>query len=123
MEAATSWLVWVLGFRERVLIPPGHRAQLTFGAGSLIVADAGGDREAPRGDGVSQSVMLRVEDVVAACERVERAGARIVEGPRDFEYGERQCTLVDPGGHRWTLTQTVRDVDPADWGGVEAGSS
>jgi hypothetical protein len=32
-------------------------------------------------------------------------------------YGERQAGLVDPFGHRWVLTQTLRDVDPAEWGG------
>ena len=33
--AAVDWLVEVLGFVERVRIGPGHRAQLTFGEGSL----------------------------------------------------------------------------------------
>jgi uncharacterized glyoxalase superfamily protein PhnB len=32
-------------------------------------------------------------------------------------YGERQYTVEDPGGHRWTFSQSVADVDPADWGG------
>ena len=36
--AAVDWLVEVLGFVERVRIGAGHRAQLTFGEGSLIVA-------------------------------------------------------------------------------------
>jgi hypothetical protein len=27
-------------------------------------------------------------------------------------------TAEDPGGHRWTFSQTVADVDPRDWGGV-----
>ena len=25
--------------------------------------------------------------------------------------------VEDPAGHRWELTQTVRDVEPAEWGG------
>jgi hypothetical protein len=29
--------------------------------------------------------------------------------------------LEDPGGHRWELTQTVRDVAPEEWGGVAIG--
>jgi uncharacterized glyoxalase superfamily protein PhnB len=37
--------------------------------------------------------------------------------PTDFEYGERQADLTDPWGHRWTLSQTTGDVDPAAWGG------
>ena len=30
-------------------------------------------------------------------------GARILEPPTDFPYGERQCRVEDPGGHVWTL--------------------
>jgi len=26
-------------------------------------------------------------------------------------------TLVDIGGHTWTFSQTIADIDPADWGG------
>jgi hypothetical protein len=33
-------------------------------------------------------------------------------------YGERSCMVDDLAGHRWELSQTVRDVDPAEWGGV-----
>ena len=42
----------------------------------------------------------------------------MVEEPRTWEYGERSAVLEDPGGHRWELTQTVRDVAPEEWGGV-----
>jgi hypothetical protein len=33
-------------------------------------------------------------------------------------FGERQYTAADPGGHVWTVSQTIADVDPRDWGGV-----
>jgi hypothetical protein len=26
--------------------------------------------------------------------------------------------VEDPAGHRWELSQTVRDVDPSEWGGT-----
>lgn len=115
--AAVDWLVAALGFAERVRIGPNHRAQLTFTEGSLIVADTTRERVAPTNGEVTQSVMLRVDDVAALCERVRDQGATIVDDPRDFEYGERQATFVDPWGHRWTLTQTLRDVAPEEWGG------
>ena len=116
--AAVDWLVEVLGFVERVRIGPGHRAQLTFGEGSLVVADVGHGRTAPLGEQPSQSVMLRLEDVASLCERVRTSGGEIVREPCDFAYGERQCTFLDPAGHRWTLTQTVQDVEPEQWGGL-----
>src|ERR1700753_1004735 len=81
--AAVDWLVEVLGFVERVRISPGHRAQLSVGGGSLIVADVGHDRVAPVGEKSSQSVMLRVDDVVSVCERVRSHGGEIVREPHD----------------------------------------
>ena len=116
--AAVDWLVGVLGFVERVRIGPGHRAQLSFGEGSLIVADVGHGRSAPRREESSQSVMLRVDDVAALCDSVRKHGGEIVREPRDFSYGERQCTIRDPAGHRWTLTQTLHDAAPEEWGGI-----
>jgi len=118
VAAAVDWLVEVLGFVECVRIGPGHRAQLGFGEGCLIVADVGHGRVAPTGEMSSQSVMLRVDDVISLCDRVRRNGGVVVREPQDFSYGERQCTIRDPAGHRWTLTQTLHDVAPEDWGGI-----
>ena len=47
-----------------------------------------------------------------------RRGASVLEEPTTYEYGERSCVVEDPTGHRWELTQTVRDVEPEAWGGV-----
>jgi uncharacterized glyoxalase superfamily protein PhnB len=118
VSAAVHWLVEVLGFVERMRIGPGHRAQLSFGDGSLIVADVGYGRVAPTGEETSHSVMLRVEDVASLCDRVRQNGGTILREPQVFPYGERQCTFLDPAGHRWTLTETLRDVAPEAWGGV-----
>jgi uncharacterized glyoxalase superfamily protein PhnB len=117
VEAATAWLVEVLGFAVRLQIGPGHRAQLTFGDGSLVVTDTGSTRAVPSPDAVSASVMLRVDDAAALWERACAHGATVIEEPTDYFYGERQCSFRDPGGHLWTLTQTLRDVAPEEWGG------
>jgi len=44
-------------------------------------------------------------------------GGRVVEALTTWEYGERSGVVEDIGGHRWELTQTVRDVSPEEWGG------
>jgi uncharacterized glyoxalase superfamily protein PhnB len=118
VREAVDWLVRALGFAERVWIGPNHRAQLSCGSGALIVADVSGERRSPRPGEVTHSIHLRVDDARAALARAEEAGARVLTEPTDFAYGERQCALEDPWGHRWTLTETLRDAAPEEWGGV-----
>ncbi len=65
--------------------------------------------------------MVRVEDARAHCERARAHGARILMEPTDQVYGERQYNAEDLAGHLWTFTQTLADVDPADWGGQLSG--
>jgi uncharacterized glyoxalase superfamily protein PhnB len=45
-------------------------------------------------------------------------GATIVMEPADYPFGERQYTAEDPGGHRWTFSESTSDVDPASWGAM-----
>jgi uncharacterized glyoxalase superfamily protein PhnB len=118
VRAAVEWLQSALGFEEQVRIGDAHRSQLKVGMdGAVVVADVGGDRVAPGGDAVTQLVKIRVEDVDAALARASEAGAQVLQELETYMYGERSCVVEDPGGHRWELTQTVRDVDPAEWGG------
>ena len=118
VREAVAWLAAAFGFVERVRIGEAHRAQLRVGAdGAVIVADVSGERRAPHAGEVTHSVMVRVDDVRAQCERARSSGARIVMEPTDFEYGERQCTVDDLAGHRWTFSETLADVAPEEWGG------
>ena len=114
---AVEWLTRVFGFVEHVRIGD-HRAQLGFGDGAVIVADAGHGRVSPDSSaGVTHSIMVRVADVDAHHARVEREGAEVVAAPADQPFGERQYSTVDLAGHRWTFTQAVADLAPEDWGG------
>ena len=84
----------------------------------MIVADLRGTEIAPNPGSVTHVIKVRVPDVDAAFVRAREAGARVIDEPTSYEYGERSCTLEDLAGHRWELTQTVRDVAPEEWGGV-----
>ncbi|TMD80649.1 MAG: glyoxalase [Chloroflexi bacterium] len=118
VRAAVAWLCTAFGFVERIRIGESHRSQLRFGDGALIVADVRNERRPPRPGEVTHSVVVRVDDASAHCERAKANGARIIMEPRDFEYGERQYTAEDPAGHQWTFSETLADVAPEDWGGT-----
>jgi uncharacterized glyoxalase superfamily protein PhnB len=119
VRAAVSWLEAAFGFGERVRIGDSHRAQLRVGPdGAIVVADVHADQVAPNGGVVTHLVKVRVQDVDAAFARARDFGARVIEEPTTYEYGERSCVVEDLAGHRWDLTQTVRDVEPEEWGGI-----
>ena len=67
-------------------------------------------------DVVSHSILVRVEDVDSHYQRALQYGARILQLPTDYPYGERQYNVVDLGGHHWTFSQSIADVDPQEWG-------
>ena len=118
VREAVAWLDAAFGFVERLQIGESHRSQLSVGDGAVIVGDVHGERHAPTAGVVTHSVVVRVDDANAHCERARTHGARIVMEPTDFPYGERQYEAEDPAGHRWTFSETLADVDPDEWGGV-----
>lgn len=122
VEKASDWLCNAFGFRVRLRIGT-HRIQHVFGDGAVIVTDQGAGQGSNAPDIVSHSVLVRVEDVDQHYARAQEHGARIVRAPADYPYGERQYTADDPGGHRWTFSQSIADVAPEAWGGTmgEAG--
>jgi uncharacterized glyoxalase superfamily protein PhnB len=110
VRAAVAWLEVAFGFEERVRIGDGHRAQLRVGQDGCVVVGENGATAA--------LTKVRVPDVDAAFARATSAGAVIVEELTTWPYGERSGVVADPDGHRWELTQTVRDVAPEEWGGT-----
>jgi uncharacterized glyoxalase superfamily protein PhnB len=119
VRAAVTWLETAFGFQECVRIGEAHRAQLRVGQdGALVVADVRGVQVAPSAGRITHLIKVRVPDVDTAFTRARDAGALVIEPPTTHEYGERSSTLEDLAGHRWELTQTVRDVEPEEWGGV-----
>jgi len=112
LSEAVDWLCAAFGFTLRLRIFD-HRAQLNAGDGHVVVKD-GGTLE----PGSRDSVMVRVADARAHCERAEAHGARIAMPPTDFPYGERQYTAIDFAGRSWTFSESIADVDPRDWGGT-----
>jgi uncharacterized glyoxalase superfamily protein PhnB len=117
---AIEWLHGAFGFTERLRTPPDpdgsiHLAQLNVSQGAVMLRtlQAGDNRDRP-----ANSILVRVEDVDAHCERAREFGARVVREPKTAEFGERQCTIEDLAGNQWTFSQSVADVDPREWGAL-----
>lgn len=122
VREAVAWLRAAFGFVERVQIGESHRSQLKVGDGAVIIGDVRGDRRPPREGEVTHSVLVRVEDARAHCERARAHGARILIEPTDMPFGERQYNAEDFAGHQWTFSETLADVAPETWGGVTVGT-
>jgi uncharacterized glyoxalase superfamily protein PhnB len=108
-----DWLCATFGFTLRLRIG-NHRAQLNVGDCAIVLTPRAGGASADGG----HSVMVRVENVRRHHERVAQLGARVLRPPTDYPYGERQYTVEDPGGHVWTFSESIADVDPTAWGGT-----
>ena len=108
---AANWLCRAFGFRKRLQIG-NHRFQLSFGEGAIVVTQKDKNLNS------TCTVMVSVTDVDKHYEHAKQAGAHIISQPTDYFYGERQYVVEDPGGHRWTFSQTIANVDPQSWGGI-----
>jgi uncharacterized glyoxalase superfamily protein PhnB len=119
VREAVEWLTTALPFTER-LRNSDTRCQLAHINGAIVVAQPGVHTDAAPSTLQSpgaHSVTLRVTGIDELFERAKAAGARVLAEPADHMYGERQCSFVDPWGRPWTLSETIFDSDPADWGG------
>jgi uncharacterized glyoxalase superfamily protein PhnB len=120
VDKMAVWLCDAFGFTERLRMVGndgkiGH-AQLSFGSGAIMIGREGREFHAPRAGEVNQYVVVHVDDVKAHLEQAQRIGARIVQPLTDMPFGERQYSAEDPGGHRWTFSQSIADVAPEAWG-------
>jgi len=115
VRAAVTWLSAAFGFVERTRIGERHRAQLSIGADGAVILAEGTDETS---DACSRMHLtrVRVDDVSAFFAHACAHGAHVLEAPTEREYGERDCTLQDPAGHRWQFAETLRDVAPEEYG-------
>ena len=110
IQEAADWLCRAFGFKKRLQIG-NHRFQLTLGDNSIVAIEG-------KDSNLSCSLLVLVDDVDNRYEQAKAMGAETIREPTDYPFGERQCTVKDIGGHRWTFSQTIADVDPTTWGGI-----
>ena len=108
---AIDWLAKAFGFEEQIVVPNENgtvaHAQLAVGDGVIMLASARDDElriKSPHDLGaVSGGIYVYLQDVDAHCERARGAGAEIIRGPEDTDYGSREYTARDIEGYLWSF--------------------
>lgn len=131
VAAAAAWLSEAFDFSETLRHTASGGAvthiELTWAGESIMlgVVDRGEGQvlgyRAARGAPHSSFVFIIIPDVEAHFERSLRAGAKVIAPPENKPYGQRQYTVEDPEGHRWSFSEQVRDVLPEEWGATRLG--
>jgi PhnB protein len=111
----------VFGAVETVRMPQpdgrlGH-AELTFGDSAVMLSDEFPEMGVvgPKTlGGTPLTLYLYVEDADRTFERAVAAGSIVLQPVEDRFYGDRSGTLVDPWGHKWSVSTHVEDVDPEE---------
>lgn len=108
------------GAEEIYRLPMGDRighAETRIGDTVLMLSDEWPDMNAlspnSRG-GATSSFMIYVEDADAAYARAVQAGARADRPVKQEFWGDRIGSVIDPFGHRWSLSTHVEDVAPEE---------
>jgi len=104
---------------ERIPTPDGRimSLQLRVAGSVLHVADEFpemGVLAPPSIGGTPVVLALDVADADAVVARAVAAGAEVRQPVQDMFWGDRHGQIEDPFGHRWNISQHVRDVPHDD---------
>lgn len=107
--AMIDWLEKAFGFKRRIVYdgPDGTvaHAELAFGTAIVMLGsvrdDEFGAMVGTPGGKSGQAVYIAVDDTDTHFERAKAAGAEIVMGLTDTDYGSRDYICRDPEGYLW----------------------
>lgn len=111
--AAVDWLAEAFGLHRSGEVFKGadgrvSHAAMTFGDAFVLLGSPGPDFPNPKTLGcATQNLYVDVEDVEKHYARAVKAGAKIIEEPKDTFYGARRYGAEDPEGHRWYFAQVL----------------
>jgi uncharacterized glyoxalase superfamily protein PhnB len=120
--AMITWLGEAFGFTEHVVYPGADgtiaHAQLALGSAMIMLGtardDAFGAMVGAPGEGNGQAIYVAIDDPDALCARAEAAGATILMGLTDTDYGSRDFICRDPEGYVWCFgTYWPKAQEPA----------
>jgi PhnB protein len=116
-ERAAAFYRDAFGAEEitRIPVPDGRlmSVQLRVGGGLLHLSDEFpelGVLAPPSIGGTAVVLALEVADAAAVFAQAITAGAEVAQPLADMFWGDRHGQLADPFGHRWNVSQHLRDV-------------
>jgi len=115
-DEAIRFYTQALGATEVMRLPMGNKighAEIRIGDSHVMLSDEWPDmniRGPKSRGGATSSLMVYVEDADAAFARAVAAGATVERPVENQFYGDRNGAIVDPFGHRWTISTHVEDV-------------
>jgi PhnB protein len=115
---ALTFLAQAFGFRKqgRPMVGPDGRlnhAAMKLGDDLVMMGYPGPNYRNPKRLGqATQHLYVNVSDVDKHFQRAQKAGAKILEEPKDTPYGHRRYGAEDPEGHQWYFAQEI--TKPAD---------
>lgn len=102
--ALLDFAVQGLGAEEtlRADTPTGVHGEVRIGDSVLMMGGGVPGKKFP-GSLHPNALHVYVEDADAVCQRAVKAGATLIDEPRDQEYGERSGTVKDAAGNYWYI--------------------
>ena len=110
-RAASAFLVKAFGFEERAMYARDDdpavivHAELRWPRGGGVMFGSAGKDDSPFGRRLpgNDSVYVVCDDPDALFARATAAGAEVVRGLSDADYGSRGFTVRDPEGNLWSF--------------------
>ena len=106
-RAAIEWLCQVFGFQRHVVFeaPDGSigHAELQMGTAVVGLSSVGPVSAANPWGAVRQGIYVCVDNVDALHDRAKAAGADIAMPLKNQDYGSRDFSARDSGGHLWSF--------------------
>jgi len=111
VDSALKFLAKAFGLRKHgrtMLGPDGkvNHAAMKVGDDFVMMGCPGPKYKNPKRLGqATQSLYVNVANVDRHFQRARKAGATIIEEPKDTFYGHRRYGAEDPEGHQWYFAQ------------------
>jgi PhnB protein len=113
VAGALKFLAKAFGFRRHgspMSGPDGkiNHAAMQLSEGLIMMGYPGPKYKNPKRLGqATQSLYVNVDNVDEHFERARKAGATILERPKNTLYGQRRYGAEDPEGHQWYFAREI----------------